>query len=92
MQNSVVTQKEGVDLLCKKIIEKLEPGGFKKACIRVLELAGQDGKRVLLATKGISSEKAMRDPNVRKVIRLMAFETKLPYSEALNSLRAFINN
>lgn len=92
MQNSVVTQKEGVDLVCEKIVQKLEPGSFKKACIKVLEIAGQEGKRVLLATKGICTERDMKDPIVRKSIRLLAFEIKLPYDEALKNIRAFVSN
>jgi len=92
MQNSVLTQKEGVDLLCEKIAETLEPGSLKDACIKILKHVPKEGERILLALKGIRTANDINNPGVRRTIRRIAGEINLPYDEALNDLRVFVNN
>lgn len=92
MKNSVLTQKEGVYLLCKKIAETLEPGSIKDACIKTLKKVPKEGEILLLALKGIRTGNDIDNPGVRRTIRRIAEEINLPYDEALNDLRAFVSN
>lgn len=92
MKNSVLTQKEGVDLLCEKIVETLEPGSLKDACAKILKQARKEGELILLALKGIRTEKDIKDPGVRRTIRRIAEEIHLPYDEALNDIRVFVSH
>lgn len=92
MQKSVLTQKEGVNLLCEKIAETLEPGSLKDACIKILKQVPKEGEIILLALKGIRTEKDIADPGVRRTIKRIADRINLPYDEALNDLRAFVAN
>jgi hypothetical protein len=92
MQNSVLTQKEGVDLFCEKILERFDPGNLKEAWIKVFEKVRSEGERILLAEQGIRTERDVEKPRVRRFIRRISLEINLSYDEVLSDLRDFIKN